>query len=53
MASSLARLTEIRRALPLAAAKQLAADWDGVEALIVHGGVFHTTEGFDEHVVEG
>jgi len=40
-------------ALPLAAAKQLAADWDGVEALIVHGGVFHTTEGFDEHVVEG
>jgi len=40
-------------ALPLAAAKQLAADWDGVEALIVHSGVFHTTDGFDEHVVEG
>ena len=40
-------------ALPLAAAKQLAADWDGIEALIVHGGVFHTTEGFDEHVVGG
>ena len=40
-------------ALPLAEAKQLAAGWDGVEALIVHGGVFHTTDGFDEHVVEG
>jgi thiamine biosynthesis lipoprotein len=39
-------------ALPLAEARGLAAEWDGLEALIVHGGVFHTTEGFDTHVVD-
>ncbi|WP_264781631.1 FAD:protein FMN transferase [Haladaptatus sp. T7] len=29
---------------------RLAEDWDGAEALVVHQGVFHETEGFDEHV---
>ncbi len=29
---------------------RLAEGWDGAEALVVHQGVFHETEGFDEHV---
>ncbi|WP_123538572.1 FAD:protein FMN transferase [Halosimplex salinum] len=39
-------------ALPLAEARRLATEWDGVEALVVHGGVFHTTKGFETHVVD-
>lgn len=39
-------------ALPLEDALSLAESWDGLEALVVHGGVFHPTEGFEEHVVE-
>jgi thiamine biosynthesis lipoprotein len=37
-------------ALRPADAIRLAEEWDGAEALIVHQGVFHETEGFDEHV---
>jgi thiamine biosynthesis lipoprotein len=37
-------------ALPLDEARGLAAEWDGLEALIVHEGVFHSTGGFDTHV---
>lgn len=40
-------------ALPLAEARELAAEWDGLEAIVVHGGVFHTTAGFDTHVMDG
>ncbi|MFB6161716.1 MAG: FAD:protein FMN transferase [Haloferacaceae archaeon] len=39
-------------AIPLAEARELAAGWNGLEALIVHDGVFHATEGFDAHVVD-
>ena len=39
-------------ALPLDHALSLAESWAGVEALVVHGGVFHTTDGFDEHVLD-
>ncbi|WP_458208040.1 FAD:protein FMN transferase [Haladaptatus sp. NG-SE-30] len=39
-------------ALPLAEARELAAEWDSLEALIIHDGVFHTTEGFDTHVMD-
>jgi thiamine biosynthesis lipoprotein len=39
-------------ALPLAEARELAAEWEGLEALIVHDGVFHTTEGFETHVLD-
>jgi thiamine biosynthesis lipoprotein len=39
-------------ALPLAEARELAAEWDGLEALIIHDGVFHTTERFDTHVMD-
>lgn len=39
-------------ALPLEPALDLVADWPDAEALVVHGGVFHTTEGFDAHVRE-
>jgi thiamine biosynthesis lipoprotein len=39
-------------ALPLARARELAAAWEGLEALIIHGGVFHTTERFDTHVMD-
>jgi thiamine biosynthesis lipoprotein len=39
-------------ALPLAEARTLATEWDGLEALIVHDGVFHTTAGFDTHVMD-
>ena len=37
-------------ALPLDDALSLAKEWPGLEALLVHDGVFHTTEGFDTHV---
>jgi len=39
-------------ALPLDEARELAAKWDGLEALIVHDGVFHTTERFERHVMD-
>jgi thiamine biosynthesis lipoprotein len=39
-------------ALPLDDALSLAESWTGVEALVVHGGVFHTTNGFDTHVLD-
>jgi len=39
-------------ALPLDEARELAAEWDGLEALIIHDGVFHTTERFDTHVMD-
>jgi len=38
--------------LPLDEARTLAEDWNGLEALIVHDGVFHTTDGFDTHVLD-
>ncbi|WP_434531640.1 FAD:protein FMN transferase (plasmid) [Haloarcula sp. NS06] len=37
-------------ALPLDEAHELATEWDGMEALIIHDGVFHTTDGFETHV---
>ncbi|MEF8855973.1 MAG: FAD:protein FMN transferase [Haloplanus sp.] len=37
-------------ALPLDDALALAEEWDCLEAFLVHGGVFHTTGGFDTHV---
>jgi thiamine biosynthesis lipoprotein len=39
-------------AVPLDDALALAADWPGLEALLVHEGVFHRTEGFDSHVLD-
>lgn len=39
-------------ALPLDDALSLAEGLDGLDALVVHGGVFHRTEGFDRHVVD-
>ncbi|MHC3381464.1 FAD:protein FMN transferase [Haloarcula sp. H-GB5] len=39
-------------ALPLDEAREVAAEWDGLEALIIHEGVFHTTERFDAHVMD-
>jgi thiamine biosynthesis lipoprotein len=39
-------------ALPLDEARELAAEWDELEALIVHDGVFHATERFDTHVMD-
>ena len=39
-------------ALPLADGRSLAEDWDGLEALVVHDGVFHRTEGFEDHVLD-
>jgi thiamine biosynthesis lipoprotein len=39
-------------ALSLSEARELASEWEGLEALVVHGGVFHTTEGFDTHVLD-
>jgi len=39
-------------ALPLAEARELAAEWERLEALIVHDGVFNTTEGFETHVLD-
>lgn len=37
-------------ALPLSEALALGNDWPDAEALVVTGGVFHRTEGFDEHL---
>lgn len=39
-------------ALPLADAIDLTESWPGLEALIVHGGVFHPTSGFSTHVLD-
>ncbi|MEF8777401.1 MAG: FAD:protein FMN transferase [Natronomonas sp.] len=39
-------------ALPLSRALSLAEDWDGLEALVVHEGVFHRTGGFQNHVMD-
>jgi len=39
-------------ALSLTEARELAAQWEGLEALVVHDGVFHTTERFDTHVLD-
>jgi len=39
-------------ALPLAEAQAVAAQWHGLEALVVHDGVFHTTAEFDTHVLD-
>jgi thiamine biosynthesis lipoprotein len=39
-------------ALALEDARAFADGWDGLEALIVHDGVFHTTDGFDTHVLD-
>jgi thiamine biosynthesis lipoprotein len=39
-------------ALPLDDALSLAEAWDGLDALVVHGGVFHQTAGFEHHVLE-
>ncbi|WP_225917747.1 FAD:protein FMN transferase [Halobaculum rubrum] len=39
-------------ALPLAEARELASEWEGLEALIIHDGVFHTTDGFETHVLD-
>ncbi|MFC7127895.1 FAD:protein FMN transferase [Haloferax chudinovii] len=37
-------------ALPLADALSLAEGWSGLEAFVVHDGVFHATTGFSDHV---
>jgi thiamine biosynthesis lipoprotein len=39
-------------ALPLDEARELAAEWEGLEALIIQDGVFHTTERFNTHVMD-
>lgn len=39
-------------ALPLDDALSLAESWANADALVVHGGVFHTTEGFETHVLD-
>jgi thiamine biosynthesis lipoprotein len=39
-------------AMPLDQANGLANNWEDLEALIVHEGVFHTTDGFDTHVLD-
>jgi len=39
-------------ALPLAEARELASEWEGLEALMIHDGVFHTTDGFETHVLD-
>ena len=39
-------------ALPLDDARALAAQWPGLEALIIHDGIFHTTAGFGTHVLD-
>jgi len=39
-------------ALPLAKARELASEWEGLEALIIHDGVFHTTDSFETHVLD-
>lgn len=39
-------------ALRLPVALSFAEAWDGLEALVVHDGVFHTTSGFETHVLD-
>ncbi|WP_311170547.1 FAD:protein FMN transferase [Halobellus ordinarius] len=39
-------------ALPLDEARSLAEDWPGLEALIVHSGVFYLTDDFDTYVYD-
>lgn len=39
-------------ALPLPKARSLAEEWNGLEALIVHNGVFYPTDGFESHVLD-
>lgn len=39
-------------ALPLTDAQSLAEEWPNLEGLIVHTGVFHTTENFTNHVLD-
>ncbi|MFD1587225.1 FAD:protein FMN transferase [Halorientalis brevis] len=39
-------------ASPLEDALTLAEAWDGLEALVVHDGIFHETEGFGDHVAD-
>lgn len=39
-------------ALPLSDARSMAGNWDGLEALIVHEGVFYRTDGFENHVLD-
>ena len=36
--------------LPVADALALVGEWPGAEALVVHGGVFHRSDGFQDHV---
>jgi thiamine biosynthesis lipoprotein len=38
--------------LPLADAMSTAEGWDGLEALLIHDGVFHTTDRFRTHVLD-
>ncbi|WP_134670678.1 FAD:protein FMN transferase [Halorussus marinus] len=38
--------------LPLGDAKALPTEWEGLEALVLHEGVFHPTEGFETHVLD-
>jgi len=38
-------------ALSLTEARAFAEEWDGLEALVIHDGVFHTTSGFETHVL--
>ncbi|WP_338742544.1 FAD:protein FMN transferase [Haloplanus salilacus] len=39
-------------ALPLAKARELASEWEDLEAVIIHDGIFHTTDGFETHVLD-
>jgi thiamine biosynthesis lipoprotein len=39
-------------ALPLDDALSVAERWEGLEALVIHDGVFHTTGGFNSHVLD-
>lgn len=39
-------------AVPLEEAISLAEDWVGLEALVIHSGVFYPTDGFEDHVVD-
>jgi thiamine biosynthesis lipoprotein len=39
-------------ALPLDDALSLAEGWDGLESLVIHDGIFHSTDGFDSHVMD-
>jgi thiamine biosynthesis lipoprotein len=30
----------------------LASEWEGLEAIIIHEGVYHTTDEFERHVLD-